>query len=212
MKKKQMLLLSLLSFVLQKVDGNDASQCIHDTSPLPLSEFESEGRIICETERLILREFVSDDLDDLAEIMADPDVMFFSPTGPRSLNATELYLSKTIDKNRKNGFGKWAVVHKRNNILIGICGLQRAEIDGNIEIELGYRFAKSYWGKGFATEAARAVKDYAFKVLNITALISCIEKENSASIRVAQKNGLRFWKESSFLGQPCHVYRVHNSK
>ena len=165
---------------------------------------------IIETKNLILREFVMEDAPALQKILSDKDVMRFSIWGPLDLEATKVFLEKTaIGSYKTDGFGKWAVIHKDTNTLIGNCGLLDEDIGSNeIKTELGYRLAKKFWGKGLGTEAARAVRDYAFTILNLDEIVSCIDKENIPSIRVAEKNGMTFWKDGLLFGQPCQIYRI----
>ena len=169
---------------------------------------------ILETQNLILREFVMEDAPALQKILSDKDVMRFSIWGPLDLEATKIFLEKTaIESYKENGFGKWAVIHKDTNTLIGICGLLNEDIGTNeIKTELGYRLAKEFWGKGLGTEAARAVRDYAFTTLDLDEIVSCIDKENIPSIRVAEKNGMTFWKEGSLFGLPCQIYHITKSE
>src|SRR4051812_40748374 len=93
---------------------------------------------------------------------------------------------RTITRNGE--FGLWAVVEKSTRDVIGYCGLSRFEdVGGQPETEVGYRLIRSAWGHGYATEAATAVRDYAFDTLSLTRLIAIIDPRNVASIRVAEK-------------------------
>ena len=165
---------------------------------------------IIETKNLILREFVMEDAPALQKILSDKDVMRFSIWGPLDLEATKVFLEKTaIGSYKTDGFGKWAVIHKDTNTLIGSCGLLNEDIGNNeIKTELGYRLAKEFWGKGLGTEAASAVRDYAFTTLQLDEIVSCIDKENAPSIRVAEKVGMKFWQNGSIFGKPCMIYRI----
>ena len=168
---------------------------------------------IIETENLILREFVMDDALALQKILSDKDVMHFSIWGPLDIKGITIFLETTIESYKKNGFGKWAIIHKNTNTFIGYCGLQKEDIGENeIKVELGYRLAKEFWGKGFGTEAARAVCNYAFNTLQFNEIISCIEKENIPSIRVAEKNGMTYWKDGLLFGKQCQIYRIRKDK
>lgn len=164
--------------------------------------------IIAETERLILRRFCKSDIDRLAEILADPKVMKFSIKGTYSLEQTRKYVEYTISSYKSDGLGLWAAVHKADDNLIGYSGHLVHELDGQHEIELTYRFAKEYWGKGLATEAGKATCEYAFNQLRLNRLISIIDVENIASIRVAEKCGLKHEKNSSFHGVPVRIYAI----
>ena len=93
------------------------------------------------------------------------------------------------------GFGLWATIYLENGRFIGRCGLIPQEIEGVAEVEIGYMLAKAYWVKGLATEAALAIRNYGFHKLGCSRLISLIDPQNQASMRVAAKIGLRYEKE-----------------
>jgi ribosomal-protein-alanine N-acetyltransferase len=161
------------------------------------------------TQRLLLRWFEMSDLDDLHGIFSLPQVMRFSLTGPYSIEQTRESLNKTLANYAKDGFGTFAVIHQADKSLIGYCGFYRQQIDGVDEIEIGYRLHPDYWGQGLATEAARAVRDYAFDTLGFNRLISIIEPENLGSIRVAEKNGFRLEKQTRFKDEvPVGIYSI----
>ena len=93
---------------------------------------------------------------------------------------------------------------------ISWCGLHKVQLKDSNEIELAYILDKNYWGKGLATEAAIAVKKYAFDILNLPYIVSCIDSKNISSINVAKKNGMEYWRDSAFFGKPCQVYKVES--
>ena len=97
---------------------------------------------------------------------------------------------------------QFAVILRENGKLIGYCGFFLQMVDGVEEFEIGYRLDPEYWGRGMATEAARAVRDHAFRDLRAARVISLILPENFASRRVAEKNGMRLEKETTFRGFP----------
>ncbi len=166
----------------------------------------SETDAVIQTSRLSLRHFVEADLDSLAELMANPDFMRFS-TGVFSREATERFLfDRLIAPNREGLPSQLAVILREENRLIGYCGFFQQEVDGMAEMEIGYRLHPDVWNRGMATEAARAVRDYAFDVLKLDRVISLIHPDNHASIRVAQKNGMRVEKRTTFRGFPTLVF------
>ena len=163
--------------------------------------------MILQTPRLLLREFTKDDLDAFALIMADPEVMRFSLSGPQSKEVAKHYLEhRIIHHYQTYGYGLWAVVYE--GILIGLAGLIAQEIDGEKKIELGYRFHPHYWGKGLATEAGLAILQYAFEVLKLNEVISIIDPLNIRSLRVAERVGMTKWKETTFHGFTVGIYRI----
>jgi len=163
--------------------------------------------MILQTERLILRKFTKDDLPELAPLLADPEVMRFSLKGPLSYKEAGEYLESRILSNYdKYGFSFWAVISKEDGRLIGLMGLIMQTIDGEDLVELAYRLEPKHWGKGLATEAVTAIRDYAFDKLQLKRLISIIDPKNVRSIAVAKHIGMQFWKEAVFHGLHIGVY------
>ena len=160
-----------------------------------------------ETERLILRPFNLHDLDDFALICADPEVMRYIGNGKAlEKETTKDLLVWIISQYEELGFGLLAVTLKKNNRLLGFCGFIKQVIDNETHIELGYRLDSAFWGQGIATEAAQAMKNYAFNQLNIAHLISIIHVDNMASKQVAQKVGLSHIKQTHFKGNLVDVF------
>jgi len=153
------------------------------------------------TERLLLRPFQSSDFEKVHQLLSDPDVMRFSLNGPYSKQKSMHFINQCILKSENNEPSLIAVIEKKNNQLIGSCGFFPQKIQGTEELELGYRLLKNYWGQGFATEAAMAVKTYAFNEMGLTRLISLIETGNNASVRVAEKNGFKLEKQMLYDGK-----------
>jgi RimJ/RimL family protein N-acetyltransferase len=168
--------------------------------------------VIAEAQRVFLRPFHIADLDAMAEVFGDPEVMRFGP-GPQPREWVQRWLRGCLeDYYQKWGFGLWAVVHKPDRRVIGFCGLTRFDdVDGRPEIELGYRLARAFWGRGLATEAARAARNYAFAVLALPRLVALIDPRNGASIRVAEKGGLRYEKDVIFRESVRRLYAIHQA-
>lgn len=163
---------------------------------------------ILETDRLLLRVFRPDDIEDFAPIEADPEVMRFYSSGPRPREWAERGVRHFIRTHEQHGFSLWAAVHKAEGRFIGYCGLVPQTINGQDEVEVGYKLARAYWGRGLATEAACAVRDWGFAHLNVSRLVSLIDPGNAASIRVAEKNGMRQNGELIYDGKSCYLYAV----
>jgi RimJ/RimL family protein N-acetyltransferase len=166
--------------------------------------------VIAQTERLLLREFRVDDGDAMDRVFGDAEVMFYS-RGVQNPQWVRDWLSRRPENYERLGYGLWAVVEKHAEVVIGYCGLGYfADIGGQPEIEIGYRLARAHWGQGFATEAARAVRDYGFETLNLPRLIALIDPANTASIRVAEKTGLHHEKDVLLEGytHPIRVYSI----
>ena len=152
--------------------------------------------MILETGKLILRHLVLDDLDNLFALYCDPDVSKFIPDAPRTYEEARKELEWHMKGHPKRPeLGLWATIHKETNRFIGRCGLLPWTIDGKNEVEVAYLISKEYWGQGLGTEAAQAILDYGFEKLKLSRLICLIEKENLASIKVAEKIGMTFERE-----------------
>jgi ribosomal-protein-alanine N-acetyltransferase len=148
-----------------------------------------------ETPRLILRPMQATDLDAIHLIFTDSKVMTSFSVACFSLEQTQRWLQRNLDHQSQYGYGLFSVILKTDGALIGDCGLENMEIDGHTLAELGYDFRSAYWNQGFATEAALAVRDYAFDVLHLPQLISLIRVGNFASRRVAEKVGMQLVEE-----------------
>lgn len=161
-----------------------------------------------ETDRLILREFQCTDLQELTPILADPKVMKFSPTGVNSVEQVQERIEGFIACYKAFGFGKWAVILKESDQLIGYCGIAVDRIDGKDEKELGYRLGSRYWGQGLATEAASAAIKYGFEQFNLPYVLGIVERANTASVRVLEKVGMRHERTTIFHEVEMDLYRV----
>ena len=148
------------------------------------------------------------DIDPLLKILGDPEVMQFSLRGAEDLNGIKDFVSTTVKRYERDGLALWAVIQKESREFVGICGISLLEIDNKKEFEIGYRFAKAHWGKGFATEAAKGCFQFGSKEKNIKRFISIIEKENLGSINVAEKVGMKAEKDSTFHDIPVVIYSI----
>ena len=166
------------------------------------------SKILLETPRIILKQFMDEDFDDLFTVHSDPEVMRFSVRGPRDRAGVARFLEVTQERYVRDGVAQWAVVLKETGKCIGECGISVQDIDDNKQHEIGYRLARSFWGNGYATEAALACRDYGFATLRLAKIISIIEAENHASIRVAKKLGMKLEKESVFHGIQVEIYSI----
>ncbi len=164
---------------------------------------------IIESERLILRELDIKDSESFFKLNSDPLVLKYTGDVPfSSITAAQTFLLNYSDY-KKNGYGRWAVILKETSSFIGWCGLKLNE--ENL-IDIGFRFFKEEWGKGFATESAKSVIDYGFNTLKLKEIIGRASKNNISSIRVLEKLNMNFWKEDSFEGVEESVYyRIKNS-
>ncbi len=166
--------------------------------------------MILETKRLLLRRFVTNDLDDLFKFYSDPDVIRYIPDAPRSYEETREELEWHRNGHPKfSELGLWATIYKETGQFIGRCGLLPWTIDGQHEVEVAFAFAKAYWGQGLATETAQALVHYGFEHLGLSRLICLIDHDNEGSIKVATKIGMTFEKESKDEYGPFLVYAIN---
>lgn len=164
-----------------------------------------------QTQRLNLRPFADDDLENLSQLMADTDFMRFS-LGVYSRDQTAAFLERVRERDSKGLPSQFAVISRSSRALIGYCGFFLQTVDEVEELEIGYRLDPLYWGQGLATEAARAVRNHAFTDLQLSHLISLIHPNNNASRRVAEKNGMTPERETVFRGFPTIVFGIHRDQ
>jgi ribosomal-protein-alanine N-acetyltransferase len=139
-----------------------------------------------ETSRLQFRRFTPDDLHALAAIRADAEVMkHISSRRPESVEEVGIVLHKQLAHWDQHGFGRWALIDKNSGALVGWCGL--FYLENTNEVEIAYGLAREYWGKGLASEAARAAMKYGFEVLRFPRIVAVAWPENVASLRVMEK-------------------------
>ena len=167
------------------------------------------------TERLVLRPLRLEDTEALYAMYVDPEVMrYMSGLYTGTLEQLRERLALRIAEHEADGFGLLATELRETGELIGRCGHLQWNIEGCVETEVGYLFARAHWGKGYATEAARVLIADAFRRLSASRVISLIHPDNIASQRVAEHNGLRFDREVSVEGievDPIHLYVLEAS-
>ena len=160
-----------------------------------------------ETPRLILRKMRPEDVDPLEAVISDAYTMRFYPA-PFPRDKVEAWVANSIKNDEERGFSLWSSVLKETGEMIGDCGFMLQDIEGEKELEIGYHTRKDLWGRGLATEAARACRDYGFARLGRERIISLIRPENLPSQRVALKNGMRIWKDVIFRERLHHVFAI----
>jgi [ribosomal protein S5]-alanine N-acetyltransferase len=166
---------------------------------------------ILETVRLILREFVPEDADALAQVLSDPETMRHYPA-PIDRTGVKEWIERNRRRYQEEGVGLWAMVLKSTGEMIGDCGIIRQQVDGESLYEIGYHLRRDLWGQGLATEAAIACRDWGFANLPVDRLISLIRPENLPSCQVAERNGMTIWKEVQWRGLQHHLYAVERSQ
>lgn len=164
-----------------------------------------------ETERLILRPMQADDFDAMLEIFTDPNVMASFDCDSFTHAHMEHWLKRNLDHQTELGYGLFSVIRKSDGKLIGDCGLEQMEVDGIQVAELGYDFRSDVWNQGFATEAASAVRNFAFQVLGLSQLISLIRVGNTASQHVAEKVDMKNAAAFERYGIQYYRYVIESS-
>lgn len=149
---------------------------------------------VLETERLYLREMNIDDYDALYAVLSDSEIMQHYPYAFDEQRVRG-WIERNRNRYKENGFGLWAVCLKDTGEMIGDCGLTLQCIDGKMLPEIGYHIRSDCQRKGYAKEAAGAVRDWAFKNTDYPALYSYCKYTNTASFRTAEAIGMHFVKE-----------------
>lgn len=145
--------------------------------------------MILETERLYLRELNQGDFHALCRILQDEETMY-AYEGAFTDSEVQEWLDRQLARYQRWGFGLWAVILKETDGMIGQCGLTMQPWKDGEVLEIGYLFERKHWRRGYATEAARGCRQYAFDVLNADEVCSIIRDTNMASQRVALRNGM----------------------
>jgi [ribosomal protein S5]-alanine N-acetyltransferase len=167
------------------------------------------GDILLETERLWLREYISEDAEAVFELGSNPLVQRY--TGDACFTSVEqarkMLCERPIADYRQYGFGRWAVVLKINSKVVGMAGLKF--LPERQEVDLGYRLLPEYWGMGLATEASRGCLRYGLDTLRLARIIGLVHPANVQSVRVLEKCGMTFEKLVEIGSQPAAQYAIH---
>ncbi|MGZ3898748.1 MAG: GNAT family N-acetyltransferase [Bacteroidia bacterium] len=166
--------------------------------------------IIIETQRLLLRELTADDAEQAYFLNLDPEVIRYTGDEPfKNIEEAKKFLTN-YNSYQKYGFGRWGVIEKNTNEFLGWCGLKYIE-DQDLH-DIGFRFFKKHWGKGYATESASTCIKTGFEKFNLPFIIGRAAKANSASINVLKKIGLNYLKDDECHGGEAAVYIISNRK
>ena len=161
-----------------------------------------------ETERLILRQFVLDDAAAFQRLNADPLVRRYTYDSPMETldDARRVLTEAPLADYAKHGYGRVACVLKDTGELIGFSGLKYLSDIG--ETDIGYRFLRAHWGKGYATESARPMMDYGRNVLRLERIIGLVDPDNAGSVHVLEKLGLKYESTVFYadIGKDMHLY------
>ena len=149
---------------------------------------------ILETKRLFLREMTMSDLDALFAVLGDKEIMQHYPYSFDE-ERVRSWIERNMNRYKEDGFGLWAVCLKDTGEMIGDCGLTLQNIDGQMLPEIGYHIRRDQQRKGYAKEAAAAVRDWAFQNTEYPALYSYCKYTNVGSFKTAESIGMHFEKE-----------------
>lgn len=165
--------------ILSKINSNDA-------------DFTNLMTSLLETDRLVLREFTTDDAKFILHLLNEPSYLeFIGDKGVKTVVDAQTYLTNgPITSYKKNGFGLLLTTLKESDTPIGMCGLIKRE--GLLDVDIGYAFLPTYWGKGYASEAAAATLTYGKIKFGLQRIVGITAVHNQASIKVLEKIGLRF--------------------
>lgn len=171
-------------------------------------------KTIIETKRIILRQFVLDDAPAVLEFGSNPEVNRY--TGDLMIHqleeAQKIITDTWFEDYRKYGYGRFAMVHKEDNRVIGFAGLKyEPELEAT---DIGYRILPEYWGQGLTSEVVIPILRYGFEDLGLKRIIGLVMLENPASSRVLEKSGLKFYKKAPYPGEPTIVnwYAIDREK
>lgn len=159
-----------------------------------------------ETGRLILRQFSENDIPDFVRIYGDEDGMLYMGKGAKtpqeSAQSVRWKMKHWVDR----GYGLWCVEEKKSGSVVGHCGV--AWLEWMNDIEIAYLISRDHWGKGYATEAVTAAIAYGFEVVHAPQIIAIIRPDNVQSERVAEKAGLKYFKDTTNGGFPFRCFKI----
>ncbi len=160
--------------------------------------------MVLSSERCYLREWTSKDAEFLFKLNSDPDVLKYTGDMPFASVETAYEFIRNYNHYAEHGYGRWLVCLKTTDAVVGWCGLRNHE--GLVDI--GFRFLKEHWGKGLATETAKACIEFGFDTCGLDQIIARVAVNNKDSIRVIDKLGMRFWKTDLCHGHEANYYRL----
>jgi ribosomal-protein-alanine N-acetyltransferase len=170
--------------------------------------------LLLQTERLLLRHHIEADLEAYCEMMADPEFRRLSGGRPLPREEAEQIFRERVLLHRPQGLGMFATESKPEGRYIGRCGIYEHRGADNAVVpgegQLAYYLARPYWGRGLATEAGRALVEFAFKELGLSRIEAGINATNLASLRVVEKLGFVWLRSGEGGGNAWHDYELRN--
>lgn len=166
--------------------------------------------MILETERLLLREFMPEDIDALMAVVSDPVAMQFYPA-PFTREEVNNWILRNRARYASDGFGLWAMLLKSTGELIGDCGFFVREVQEAFDFELAWHVHRAHWCHGYATEAAQTCIEHAFAKVGADRVIALVRPENLSSCRVAEKSGMTRERAILWHGYDHCVYAKYRN-
>lgn len=160
-----------------------------------------------ETNRLTLRPLTLDDLEAMSTLLGDGAALTYWGA-PLDREGARRWIERNVERYRRDGFGRCAIVDRSTAELVGDAGLVWTEVEGVREVELGWIVRREAWGRGIATEAGRAWRGYAFERLSLPRIVSMVDEQNIASRRVAEKLGMSVERVALWGGRPHLMYSI----
>ena len=164
-------------------------------------------KLVLETSRLRLREMTAEDLDFIAEMLGDPQVMRYYPR-VCTRDESAAWIARQRARYARDGFGFWLAAIKESNEPVGQAGLLMQDLDGVMQVGLGYLVHRSYWRRGFAFEACEGILAYAFETLKMGRVVCPIRPENAPSRRLAEKLGMAAARRTDYAGFQHLIYTL----
>lgn len=165
------------------------------------------------TDRLIFRLFTEDDVDNLFRLLSDPDVMRFSLHGPMTIDKMPVWLGRRICDYQAGRPAQYAVLDRANGKFLGFCGyIPFDDLEGEADYEIGYRFLPTCWNQGIATEATRQTLAFGFANFALNTVVAVVERENIASVRVLEKSGMSYVKDTLYHDIPVMRYVIRREE
>lgn len=165
--------------------------------------------MVFETERLYCRNLTSADAQAFFDLNEDPEVLKYTGDTPFSQVTDAKDFLNNYTEYQKQGYGRWAVIRKSDGVFLGWCGLKyHSDMD---QVDLGFRFFRKYWNRGYASESAQGAIIYAFSDLELDRLIGRVQEGNEASVHVLKKLGFQLERKFDFEGKPGLLFGLDKS-
>lgn len=164
--------------------------------------------VLVETKRLLTRALTREDVDPWMEFMLGAGSLDYMPFAAPTREGSEWWIRRQLDRYDRDGHGLVALLLKADGSLAGQSGLLTQEVDGSLELEVGYHIMPRLRGRGLASEAARAFKELALTTGTADTVVSIIHVDNTASQRVAVRNGMIRERRIEMYGAPHWLYRT----